>query len=97
MWFPLEVYNEDHKAIIRIYLLSFGPLGYLEEDELQAHPFQVLGVLHPVDEVPADQLRHVGKGVVRAEDEPAGLLLAQDLLVALGAANVFSVVLTYEI
>lgn len=79
------------------YSLSLRAFRYLEEDEFQAHPFEVLGVLHAVDEIPADQLRHVRERVVGAEHEPARLLLAQDLLVALGAADVLPVVLTYEI
>lgn len=57
----------------------------------------MLRVLHAVDEVTTNYLGQVGIGIVRTYDVAHGFLLAQYLLVALGAPNVLTVVETrYE-
>ena len=84
-----------HKAIC---VLSLGfALWYIEGRELEAHALEMLRVLHPVDEVPADDLGYIGIGKVRTDDVARGLLLAEDLLVAFRAAYVLPAIVRYEV
>lgn len=56
----------------------------------------MLRILQPVDEVTADDLRYVRIWKIWANYDSRGLLLAEDFLVALGSADVFTMIRLYE-
>lgn len=57
----------------------------------------MLRVLHPVDEITADDFRYVRKWKIWANYESRSLLLAEDLLVALRSADMLALVHRYEV
>lgn len=84
-------FSEDLTRII-IHLLSFGHL-YRKLQKLQSHALQMLRVLHPVDKVTAHDLGDIRIWKIRTNYVSRGLLLAEDLLVALGSTDMLAVVI----
>lgn len=80
-----------------MYLLSLVSFWYFKLDEFKSDAFEMLGVLHAVDEVPTDQFGHIREWVIGTEHEPTGFPFTQNLLITLGTADMFTVVLAYKI
>lgn len=77
-----------------VYLLPRGDIKLVEGEN---NSLKILTVLHPVDEVPADNVGLIRKWIVRTEHVSTGLLPTQNLLVALSSSDVLSIRILNEI
>lgn len=57
----------------------------------------MLRVLHPIDKITADDLRYIRIWKIWTNYDSRSLLLAEDLLVALGSTDMLAVVLRDEV
>lgn len=87
--FLLAIDVDLHIAIPALVYLF--PCRDVELVEGKDDSLQVLTVLHPIDEVSADDVRLVREWIVWTVDRSIGLFLTEDLLVALRTSDVLGV------